>query len=329
MYPSPSKTFLAAVAVALTLSSAVEAVPASASSSGKPVYPGAKGLKYFFSFGDSYTQTGFNLTDGSPMPSSGNPLGNPVYPGWTSANGPNWIDYLTVEFNKTETLTYNMAYGGATIDAALVAPYRPEVFSLKDQVQTFFPLASGHAANWKASNSLFLVWIGINDIGGSYWAHPDDVDGFQSGLMDVYFGLVDELYSAGARNFLFLDVPPIQRAPLTVESSAEAVALETRAVNSYNALLSSRVSALKKAHTDVWSKIVSTTKVFNNIMDRPAKYGFENATGWCEEYSNGTPEWDTQYSECGPAVDKYVWLNNLHPTHLVHKEVAKAAAKVL
>lgn len=35
--------------------------------------------------GDSYTQTGFNLTNGSPMPAPGNPMGNPVYPGWTSA----------------------------------------------------------------------------------------------------------------------------------------------------------------------------------------------------------------------------------------------------
>lgn len=26
-------------------------------------------------------------------------------------SGPAWIDYLTVEFNKTELLTYNLAYG--------------------------------------------------------------------------------------------------------------------------------------------------------------------------------------------------------------------------
>jgi hypothetical protein len=35
--------------------------------------------------GDSYTTTSFNLTDGSPLPTPGNPLGNPTYPGWTSA----------------------------------------------------------------------------------------------------------------------------------------------------------------------------------------------------------------------------------------------------
>ena len=61
----------------------------------------------------------------------------------------------------------------------------------------------------------------------------------------------------------------------------------------------------------------------------PTKYGFENSTGYCEAYANGTPAWDTHYEECGPAVDKYFWLNSLHPTHLVHKEVAKEAANAL
>jgi hypothetical protein len=113
-------------------------------------------------------------------------------------SGPNWIDYLTFDFNETETLAFNFAYGGATIDAALVAPYTPEVLSLKQQVEDLFlgvlqPQKSQIAPDWTAGNSLFLIWIGINDIGGSYWSHPNDDDGFQTTLMDEYFRLVDEV----------------------------------------------------------------------------------------------------------------------------------------
>jgi len=97
-----------------------------------------------------------------------------------------------VEYNKTETLTYNMAYGGATIDSALVTPWQPQVLSLKDQVQSLFPIARTRAA-WTSSNSLFLVWIGVNDVGNTYQSHPDDTDGFQTTLMDAYFGLVEEV----------------------------------------------------------------------------------------------------------------------------------------
>ncbi|EUC62325.1 carbohydrate-binding module family 1 protein [Rhizoctonia solani AG-3 Rhs1AP] len=40
------------------------------------------GVKYWFSFGDSYTQTGFDIN--GTKPTVGNPLGNPTYPGYTA-----------------------------------------------------------------------------------------------------------------------------------------------------------------------------------------------------------------------------------------------------
>jgi hypothetical protein len=45
--------------------------------------------------------------------------------------------------------------------------------------------------------------------------------------------------------------------------------------------------------------------------------------------NSGTPEWNTFIPSCGVPVDKYFWLNDLHPTHLVHKTTAKELAKVL
>ena len=47
--------------------------------------------------------------------------------------GANWIDLTTVEYNSSLTYTYNFAYGGATINATLVAPYESTVLSLIDQ----------------------------------------------------------------------------------------------------------------------------------------------------------------------------------------------------
>ncbi|KAA8911026.1 GDSL lipase/esterase [Sphaerosporella brunnea] len=324
------RSFSGTLAVTLTLvgGAAALTLPRSTSS-----YPGLKGLKYFFSFGDSYTTTGFNITDGSPLPAKGNPLGNPPYPGWTASNGPNWIDYLTVEFNQTETLTFNFAYGGATIDSALVAPYEPQVLSLKQQVEDLFlgvlQPQKATIAPWTAGDSLFLIWIGINDIGSSYLAHPDASDEFHRELMDEYFNLVDELYAVGARNFLFMDVPPVNRSPLTVGQGNQAVSLETEALASYNSLLACRVSDLKKTKSGVWAKVFKSSKVFNTILENPEQYGFKNAITYCSSYQNGTPEWNTFYPECGVPVDQYFWLNSLHPTHNVHKIIAAALANAL
>jgi hypothetical protein len=61
--------------------------------------------KLTFHSGDSYTTPGFN--DTGVQPSIGNPLGNPNYPGYTSSNGPNWVDFLTVKYNESQVLTCN------------------------------------------------------------------------------------------------------------------------------------------------------------------------------------------------------------------------------
>lgn len=71
------------------------------------------------SSGDSYSRTGFEVTGVQPSVSS--PLGNPAYPGDTSANGPNWVNYLTVRYNKSVLLTYNFGTSGATLNTSIVA----------------------------------------------------------------------------------------------------------------------------------------------------------------------------------------------------------------
>ena len=123
--------------------------------------------------GDSYTQTGFDPT--STLPSPGNVLGNPPYPGFTATGGENWVDYVTTQYNKSLILTYNYAYGGATIDASLVVPFEPTVLSLTDQVNQFLSGAGTKPAStpWTSSDSLFSVFIGINDIGNSYYLSGD------------------------------------------------------------------------------------------------------------------------------------------------------------
>lgn len=75
--------------------------------------------KFWFSFGDSYSQTWFNVT--GVQPNYANPLGNPGFPGWTACAGPvnNWVTQTTAQLNSSFVYVYNHAYGGAVIDDAL------------------------------------------------------------------------------------------------------------------------------------------------------------------------------------------------------------------
>lgn len=142
----------------------------------------------------------------SAKPSPSNPLGNPTYPGWTTSGGANWIGYLVKDYNASTTYSFNFAYGGATVNASLVKPYQPTVKSFIDQVNQYSSsIASKPSyAPWTAENSLFAVWMGVNDVGNSYWLNDGQLLGK---IMDSYFGQIDKLFASGARNFAFLNVP--------------------------------------------------------------------------------------------------------------------------
>lgn len=287
--------------------------------------PGWSQLKYFFVFGDSYTQTGFNLTNGSPLPTPGNPLGNPPYPGFTSSSGPNWIDFLTTEFNQSNVLTYNMAFGGATVDEDLIVAFQPTVLSIKDQVQTLFLPNLANQTFWTSSDSLFFIWDGVNDVGRTY-SSGVDLDALYNQVIAEYFVLVNELYDAGARNFMFLDVPPIERSPGTTVLGPDVEAEEKSARLLFNGKLAQSTGQLLQNHTDAKAFIFKSSAVFTKLLDDPAPFGIKNTTGFCQDYSGGTSTPTTFLPECGIPVNEYLWLNTLHPTWTVHQEVAKELA---
>ncbi|KAI0657770.1 hypothetical protein C8Q70DRAFT_1046069 [Cubamyces menziesii] len=269
---------------------------------------GVDKANFWFSFGDSYTQTYFDPSGTIPQP--GNPLGNPPYPGYTAVGGTNWIDLMTVEYNNSLILTYNYAYGGATINASLVAPYEPTVLSLIDQVNQFLGTVADKPATapWTSENSLFSVWIGINDIGNSYYLSGDR-DAFSDTLLDSYFGQVQELYNAGGRNFLFINVPPVDRSPLMLSQAASAQALEKQVIAGYNTKLVARATAFQAANDGVKTWIWDSNTAFTTVLDNPTAYGFVDATSY------------------GGQGD--FWGNNYHPSSAAHDIWARGVAAVL
>ncbi|KAF8992993.1 hypothetical protein BDQ17DRAFT_1432012 [Cyathus striatus] len=259
------------------------AVPSSTAASSAPVSTPTSVAKgnYWFSFGDSYTQTGFDPT--STLPSVSNPFGNPPYPGYTATGGQNWVGYVTTEFNKSLLLTYNYAYGGATIDASLVAPYESTVLSLTDQVNQFLTGAAKKPAStpWTSANSLFSVFIGINDIGNSW---------YESG---------DRAAAVGARNFLFVNVPPVDRSPLMLAQSTSDQAAEKVVIDGFNTKLLAKVAGLKANHSDVTTFVWDSNAQFTKMLNNPTAYGFADATTFGSDPTD-------------------FWGNNLHPSSNAH-----------
>lgn len=245
------------------------------------------------------------------QPNAANPFGNPPYPyripttstltilcytnpapsGWTSSNGPNWLDFLATTYNASFIKAYNLAYGGATVDSSLVTPYAPTVLSLKDQVQTeFLPRYGSHPkdAPWTAKDSLFAFFIGINDVGNSWWLNNATL---YDTIFTRYSGLLDQVYATGARNFLFLSVPPVQLAPLTLskDDGGYAVENEGKVILDWNKRLSALTAGFKKSHADANLFVHDTYKVYDDVIKNvkawPQTSGLKNVTGYCAAYA--------------------------------------------
>ncbi|KAJ6622943.1 hypothetical protein B0H10DRAFT_2012122 [Mycena sp. CBHHK59/15] len=265
--------------------------------------------------------SGFNISAGVDS----------VDPGFTSSNGPNWVMALRDTYNVAGTKVVNLAYGGATIDSALVTPYLPTVLSVVDQVAQFKDVLASKpiGAQWNSSNSLFAIWIGINDVGNSYSWTNVSLPAFNTVLMNRLTTQLEELYSIGARSFLFLTVPPINRAPLFLEQGHATTSLLASDIANYNSHLSAMVKKFQQTHKDLDQVTVFDTQpVFNTLLDDDTTFGFSNSTGYCEAYQNGTPAQSTQISPCAP-VSTYFWLNSLHPLFTIHNMLAHAVTKVI
>lgn len=159
--------------------------------------------------GDSYTSTLFDIHGEQPNP--GNPLGNPAYPGATSSDGPNYVDFLTTTYNRSYIQTFNLGFGGATVDPSLVpSSFGNLVQSFKQQVQQEFIPRYGDkiAAPWSPENTLVTLFFGINDVILSHSRQNDS----------LYYALIKSYERSVHQVWLFL-VLRLSKALLTLNQS--------------------------------------------------------------------------------------------------------------
>ncbi|GJJ12306.1 hypothetical protein Clacol_006547 [Clathrus columnatus] len=184
-----------------------------------------------------------------------------------------------------ETKVFDLASGGATTDSK----------SLVDQVAQFDNYLSPPPpeALWKSNNSLAAIFIGINDVGGSDvfmkgnswdWTNVTQ-HGFHETVLDRYFQQVENLYSKGVRSFLFVNVPPIDRAPLFIEQGPSATSKVKASLADYNDQLAGQITAFEQRHHDLDQvTLFDSNSLFNALLDNANVLGFVNATGYCEAY---------------------------------------------
>ncbi|KAI0371723.1 hypothetical protein BV20DRAFT_159228 [Pilatotrama ljubarskyi] len=183
---------------------------------------------------------------------------------------------------------HNYAFSGATVEDDLA-------FEL-GQFFTEFPKKASPTSPpaLDPESTTYIIFLGINDCGQT---DEDDLEPHMETLMDA----AHDLYvKAGARNFIFIDVPPMGRFPGALSMSHT---LQERA-NAWNILLHSEAKKFAEETSSATVLVFSSHAVFTDLLDDPERYGF------------------TQDDVA--AEDGEVWVDELHASSLVHKIVADA-----
>lgn len=156
-----------------------------------------------------------------------------------------------------------------------------------------------------------------------------------SALITAYFGVLNKLHSAGARNFLLISVPPLHRAPECADYPASYRTRMAAAVTSYNTALVEEAAKFRSKHPTARVLLYDAYATANSMLDNPEKFGLSSAVKdtFCAKYTVYKPgaeaPQETFHESCEVKVKRYFWLNKAHPTSTVHKVWAQGIRELL
>ncbi|HKY09429.1 MAG TPA: SGNH/GDSL hydrolase family protein [Candidatus Binatia bacterium] len=314
---SKSKYWLTAVLVALTF--------------GAPAWAGGMRFKRIVVFGASLSDPGnaFALT-GESIKRPYSELDDFLIPpapyaigGNHFSNGATWVEQLARQldlgdsvapaFGDSETGT-NYAVGGARArtDGLNV--------NLPDQVAVFLSDVDSSAP----ADALYVLDMGSNDVRDALIA--GSVAESQAILADALASIgaqLANLYGAGARKFLILNVPNLGVLPsiqILDDFFPGAVAFAGILAETFNATLDSIVTSFA-ALPEVEMARLNVHQKVNDLIANPRQFGLKEVSAPCI-----TPE--ARPFTC-KRPDLFLFWDGVHPTKTVHALFAKEAAAVL
>jgi len=130
------------------------------------------------------------------------------------------------------------------------------------------------------------------------------------------------LYANNARNFLFINAPPLDRAP-QCEGIDEASAF----IKDWNTRLLELNRNFTNANPDASTWTFDANQLLNKALDEPKTWpqssGLKNVTESCGVYAySQKPSMHDFEEECGVRYDEYAWKDPLHITHVLHNLTA-------
>lgn len=275
-------------------------------------------IKHLIAFGDSYTYVqgtqgrqnysfigdNFNFSF-----SPSDLLSNRIVQNQTATaeGGPNWVEYLTdcglkpglTDPRSCNVQLWDFAFAGADISDEYTPLHHNYTVSLVQQVKQFDLYAQPVLKDIvDARKSLVAFWIGINDINDSD-KYDVDFPSFYNQLISTLFESVAKVYGLGYKNFLFMNLPPLDRNPSNVIRKPGPLPNATM-IEWYDDALLNLSQEFSNLHNDAKIMNFDVTTYLNGVLNEHEKYGIKNVTNFCAGYDQPYINVDPARYGCAP-----------------------------
>jgi phospholipase/lecithinase/hemolysin len=213
---------------------------------------------------------------------------------------------------------WNFAISGAVVDAKVVDG-NPQYTPMTEQYNWFLKnMAPGKQfSNWKGESSLFAIWFGINDIGSKRRNEGLTSSQIDEKIATSMFNMIDGMYKQGARNFMFIFVPTIEKCPAYSNGNNPNIKSD---IPNYNSNLNKYAKNFQASHPDTNVFVYDSYNEFDYIMENKSQYGITNIDSTCGGGFGFGWGWGNQ-NNCDS--NTYFWKDVIHPTPTVHKPLAQ------
>jgi len=272
-------------------------------------------------FGDSLSDVGNVQQRTTELAPLVQPIPGPFYFNGRFSNGPNFAEVLSQGLGfgpLTRSLAGgdDFAYGGA-LTTGTTFPNSLVVQDLDDQVNDFL------ARGTPVASDLFVVFAGADDLFRL-------IDNNQTDVLPAINSLrasLDRLYTAGARDFLVLNVPELGATP---EYNGDPV-LSARATGltvQFNNALKLSLDSFESGSLGSTVFRLGIAAVFRDLLATPSAFGFTNVTDPAAPgLDPGAQTYNT--SQIAANVDGYIFWDTLHPTRATHALLGQRALQTV
>lgn len=158
---------------------------------------------------------------------------------------------------------------------------------------------------WNSNNTLFAFWIGCNDI-RNIIRYPFTFMAFDR-IITIMFLNFNYLYNDGARNFIILNIPPLDKAPL---NNSGIYNYYKDDVLFFNNAYIQHAKKFYEEHPDINIIVYNTKEEFEYVMENYKEFNLDNANlKWS---ANKTAD-----------LEGYFWIDRSHLSYTGNKILAE------